>query len=115
MVSTIGHELHKLRRAALNPFFSTQSVRKLQPVIEERVDRLLSRLYEYGKTSKEPVSIMYPFSAFTNGEYWEAITPILSFNEADHFLDVINEYAFARSDRLSMKTSLHYFCGAQLC
>ncbi|WYZ39302.1 hypothetical protein EsH8_III_001216 [Colletotrichum jinshuiense] len=79
-LATIGHEHHKLRRSALNPFFSTQSVRKLQPVIEERVDALLNRLLERSQQSQEPLNVMYPFSAFTN--------------------DVINEYSFARSDHL---------------
>ncbi|KAG7058520.1 Cytochrome p450 [Colletotrichum scovillei] len=79
-LATVNHDHHKLRRAALNPFFSTQTVRKLQPVIEERVDALLDRLLELSERSKEPLDVMYPFSAFTN--------------------DVINEYSFARSDHL---------------
>ncbi|KXH65636.1 hypothetical protein CSAL01_06716 [Colletotrichum salicis] len=79
-LATVNHDHHKLRRAALNPFFSTQTVRKLQPVIEERVDALLDRLLELSQRSKEPLDVMYPFSAFTN--------------------DVINEYSFARSDHL---------------
>lgn len=81
-LSTIDHNHHKLRRASINPFFSTQSVRRLQPVIEERADALLNRLRWLHKeqTPGTPVDLMYPFSAFTN--------------------DVINEYAFARSDHL---------------
>ncbi|KAF1735461.1 Trichodiene oxygenase [Beauveria bassiana] len=52
-----------------------------QPIIEERVDQLLGRLRDEGKTRPtEPIDVMYPFSAYTN--------------------DVINEYAFARSDHL---------------
>ena len=51
----------------MNPFFSAQSVRKLQPVIEERVDALLERLREDGKKAKGPIDILYPFSAFTSG------------------------------------------------
>lgn len=67
-LSTIDHEHHKRRRSAINPFFSTQSVRKLQPVIEERVDALLHRLLAYSKAKPgEPLNIMYPFSAFTYG------------------------------------------------
>jgi len=66
-VSTIDHDHHKLRRAALNPFFSTQSVRSLQPVIEERVDALLNRFYSHSKSSGEPLDMLYPFAAFTNG------------------------------------------------
>lgn len=83
-LATLDHEHHKLRRSALNPFFSTQSVRNLQSVIEERVDRLLEALYKFAATQdRRPLDIMYPFSAFTN--------------------DVINEYAFARSNHLIEK------------
>ncbi|KAK1836967.1 cytochrome P450 CYP542B3 [Podospora conica] len=78
-IGTVDHRLHKLRRAALNPFFSLQSVRALQPVLEERVDALLARLRAEGLHRRE-INIIYPFSAFTN--------------------DVINSYAFARHDDL---------------
>ncbi|KAJ2903702.1 Cytochrome p450 [Zalerion maritima] len=79
-LSTIDHDHHRLRRSALNPFFSNQGVKSLQPVIEERADTLLERLQAYGQTSSKPLNIMYPFSAFTN--------------------DVICEYSFARSEHL---------------
>ncbi|OIW31159.1 cytochrome P450 [Coniochaeta ligniaria NRRL 30616] len=75
-LSTVDHELHRTRRAAVAPFFSTQSVRRLQPVVEERVDALLHRL----RGTRGVVDLMYPFSAFTN--------------------DVIEEYSFARSHHL---------------
>jgi hypothetical protein len=63
-LATIDHDHHRLRRGAVAPFFSTQSVRLLQPVIEERVDALLERL----RGLRGVVDLMYPFSAFTNGE-----------------------------------------------
>ncbi|KJZ75747.1 hypothetical protein HIM_04904 [Hirsutella minnesotensis 3608] len=80
-LATIDHHHHRLRRNVLNPFFSTQSVRKLQPILEERVDALLNALASYATArGQEPLNIMYPFSAFSN--------------------DVINEYAFARCNHL---------------
>ncbi|TQW05438.1 Cytochrome P450 [Cordyceps javanica] len=80
-LATLDHDHHRLRRTPLNQFFSTKSVRDLQPILEERVDRLLARLHQEGRTRPtEPINLMYPFSAYTN--------------------DVINEYAFARSDHL---------------
>lgn len=73
-LATIDHYHHKLRRSALNHFFSTQSVRNLQPVLEERVNALSDALVKYATTRKgEPLNIMYPFSAFSNG-----VSPILS-------------------------------------
>lgn len=67
-LATIDHNSSKLRRSALNPFFSTQTVRNLQPVIEERVDALLDAFQNYAEVSMgQPLDVMYPFSAFTNG------------------------------------------------
>jgi cytochrome P450 len=41
MFETMSHDLHRNRRAALNPFFSEHSVQALEPVIREKVDELL--------------------------------------------------------------------------
>ncbi|KAJ4422630.1 hypothetical protein N0V82_002749 [Gnomoniopsis sp. IMI 355080] len=81
--STVDHDLHKLRRTALNPFFSTAKVQEFQPIIEAQVDNVLRRLDEHARISKEPLDLVVVFSAFTN--------------------DVINEYAFARSEHLVEK------------
>jgi hypothetical protein len=40
----VDHSTRRMRRAALNPYSSTASVRRLQPVIEERVSVRLERL-----------------------------------------------------------------------
>lgn len=67
-LATLDHDHHRIRRAPLNQFFSYKSVRDLQPIIEERVDQLLGRLRDEGKTRPtEPIDVMYPFSAYTNG------------------------------------------------
>lgn len=69
-LATTEHNLPKLRRSALNPFFSTQTVRNLQPVIEERVDALLDAFQNYAEVSNgQPLDVMYPFSALTNGTH----------------------------------------------
>ncbi|KAK7733113.1 hypothetical protein SLS53_008301 [Cytospora paraplurivora] len=47
---TVDRNLHKVQRAALNPFFSTSEVHKLQGVVEEQVDNLLDRLYALAET-----------------------------------------------------------------
>lgn len=79
--STVDHDLHKIRRAALNPFFSAAKVRELQPIIDAQVDNVLRRLDEHVRASKkEPLDLVVVFAAFTN--------------------DVVNEYAFARSEHL---------------
>ena len=64
--STVSADLHRLRRSALNPFFSKASVRKLQPVIQEKVDILLARLKEFGG-SGAVMNVGHAFAAYTNG------------------------------------------------
>lgn len=49
-VATVSHELHRTRRAALNPYFSKASVRRLEPVIQETLQTLLSRFVACAKT-----------------------------------------------------------------
>ncbi|CAF3431566.1 unnamed protein product [Fusarium graminearum] len=86
-LAAIDHGLNKLRRSALIPLYTTQTVRELQPVIEERVEALLTAFMNYAEVSNgQPLDVMYPYSALTNV-----------------YLDVINEYAFARSDHLVEK------------
>ena len=65
-----GHDQHKARRAALNRFFSTASVRRLQPIIAEKVQTLIQRLRGF-KDVKGDVGVIkgdYAFAAFTNGK-----------------------------------------------
>ncbi|KAL2433865.1 Cytochrome P450 monooxygenase tpcC [Exophiala dermatitidis] len=79
--STNPHDLHKARRAALSPYFSMQSVRKLQAVIEEKADMLMRRFKRFGESAPEdrkPVDLPIAFAAYA--------------------YDVVVEYAFARSD-----------------
>ena len=70
--STNPHDLHKARRAALSPYFSMQSVRKLQSVIEEKVDLLMGRFKGFGETNdkeggKKPVNLEVAFAAYAYG------------------------------------------------
>jgi cytochrome P450 len=41
--ATVPHNLHRIRRAALNPFFSKRSVYKIEPLIMDKVQRLCAR------------------------------------------------------------------------
>ena len=65
-----GHDQHKARRAALNRFFSTASVRRLQPIIAERVQTLIERLRGFRDVNGDAGVIKggYAFAAFTNGK-----------------------------------------------
>jgi hypothetical protein len=63
---TNGHDLHRLRRSALNPFFSKASIRKLQPLFDAKMDQLIERFEEFQK-SGEVMVLNHAFAALTNG------------------------------------------------
>ena len=73
---TVGHDLHRIRRAAINPFFSKQKVAALQPVIQQLVDKLCNK-FEKCKGTGEVIPMECAFDAFT--------------------MDVITEYALDTS------------------
>ncbi|KAF2494452.1 oxoglutarate/iron-dependent oxygenase [Lophium mytilinum] len=74
---TPGHDMHRMRRAAMNPYFSKSKVRSLQPRITEVLDKLMGRFRDF-QESEEPMVISLAYAALTN--------------------DIAMEYAFGRSD-----------------
>ena len=113
-LSTAAHDLHRSRRAAISPFFSMQNVRKLQPVIQEKVDILVQRFIEKGRKG-EVINVGHAFSALTNGIWFLfclSHSVVFSFliqdislpnsqmrtlTESIIFQDIIVEYSFATS------------------
>ncbi|KAF6817883.1 cytochrome p450 [Colletotrichum plurivorum] len=75
--STVPHELHRLRRGALNPFFSVRSVARLEPLVRSKVEKLSAR-FAGATEAGEVVRLDAAFMALT--------------------MDVICDYAFT-SDR----------------
>jgi cytochrome P450 len=75
--STVGHDHHRLRRGALNSFFSKRAVTQLEPVIQEKVGKLCRRFGAVLQTG-EVVRADAAFVALT--------------------MDVISQYSFARDD-----------------
>lgn len=63
-VGTVDHDIHKQRRAALNPFFSKKSVSQLEPTIQDNIDKLCARLLESAGTGK-PVNLSDAFSCLS--------------------------------------------------
>lgn len=82
MFSTVTHDQHKLRRAALNRFFSMASVRRLQPLLEDNVNRLLERFRE-AKSSGVIIPLEHAFAALTNGRHLLVCVPLLQVADAD--------------------------------
>lgn len=75
--ATNGHELHRIRRAAIAPFFSIKSVQRLEPSVQSVIDRLILRFKGLRGTGKV-INILHVYCALT--------------------LDVISEYSFGRAD-----------------
>ncbi len=78
---TADHDLHHIRRAALMPFFSTASVKKVEPFIQEVTDKLTARLYGL-KGSGKPINLLDVFSSFTGD-----VTGKYAFNKDFGYLD----------------------------
>ncbi|RDW58461.1 hypothetical protein BP5796_12391 [Coleophoma crateriformis] len=75
--STMPHDLHKLRRAAIAPYFSLQSARRLQPVIQKAANSVIETL-QSRQNSSSVVDATEIFAAYSN--------------------DVVMEYSFGRSE-----------------
>ncbi|KAL8841191.1 MAG: hypothetical protein Q9170_001045 [Blastenia crenularia] len=81
IVATIHHETHRMRRNSINGFFSNASIRRVEPIIREYLEKMLSRWDENsGKDGK--VLQMHPiFKAYAS----DVITTY-AFGDCFHFL-----------------------------
>lgn len=73
---TVGHDLHKMRRAAFSKFFSPAYIRRLEPVLEDIVNKMIRNVTADIEAGKK-VNLVHAFSALTQ--------------------DVITEYCFSSS------------------
>jgi cytochrome P450 len=64
VISTIGHDHHRLRRSVINQFFSKKSVVDLEPIIQEKTDKLAEKLKQ-SATRGEVLKFEYALSALT--------------------------------------------------
>lgn len=63
-VGTIGHDLHRLRRGALNNFFSKRAVTKLEPTIQQIADNGCNLLRNRG-ADRHTLNLRNYFAAFS--------------------------------------------------
>lgn len=63
-VGTTGHELHRIRRGALNGFFSKRSIASLAPAIQELVEDGCNLLRKRGENGRE-LNLRNFFAAFS--------------------------------------------------
>ena len=71
---TVDHDLHRLRREALGPFFSKRNVTSLEPRIRSKIELLCQRLDEH-VVSQDPINLTVASLALT--------------------MDILTDYAFA--------------------
>lgn len=81
IVATVDHDLHRKRRNTINNFFSSASIRRLEPIMKESMGRLLSRMEAAGKTA-EVLPMHYVLKACTS----DVITKY-AFGDSFHFLE----------------------------
>ncbi|KAI1389790.1 cytochrome P450 [Hypoxylon trugodes] len=81
ILATQDHDLHRKRRAVLNPLFSQQNVRRLEPVINDALANLFYRMDGWAKTGT-PLRMNVAFRAATKD-----IIQAYAFGEGDKCLD----------------------------
>ena len=64
MFGTVSHDLHRLRRGALNRFFSKQAITGVEPLIRELIEKLCARFERFRETG-EPVDTLQAYAALT--------------------------------------------------
>ena len=74
-LSTISHELHRIRRGALSNFFSKASLQRLEPGVQAQIDKLVSRL-RHLQGSGRNVNLLDVYACLTG--------------------DIIGQYAFGK-------------------
>ena len=62
--ATLDHDLHRVRRGALNPYFSKRMVQRLEPRVKQKVLALKQRLVE---SAGEVIDIYDGTAALTLG------------------------------------------------
>ena len=89
-LSVFPSQLHRMRRAPMSMFFSKASVRRLEPLVCNAVDKLTNAMQTH-KNSGQPVVLNSAYSAYS--------------------IDIISEYCFANSfnmlDDHSFRTSMN--------
>jgi cytochrome P450 len=82
---SFDHDKHRLRRGALNRYFSKQAVGKFEPYIQQTAAKFAKRLLEYRNTG--PLTISAAYSSFTTDVITEyCFGKTFDFLSRDHFM-----------------------------
>lgn len=91
--ATVDHDLHRIRRAAQNPYFSKRQILNFSPYIQSCIDKLISRLACEYNNRKKILCLSQAYCCFS--------------------CDIVTEYCFAKGyDFLSSPDFLSPFPGA---
>jgi cytochrome P450 len=78
---SVDHRRHRIRRQPMNPFFSQQRIRHLEPMLRGMMDKLRKGMKAW-KERKTPLHMYHAFNAFTTDVVVE-----YSMGESFHYLD----------------------------
>ncbi|GAB1198911.1 hypothetical protein APSETT444_008241 [Aspergillus pseudonomiae] len=78
---TVDYRRHRIRRQPMNPFFSQQRIRQLEPMLRGMVDKLCHGLRAW-KDRQAPLHMYHPFNAFTTDVVVE-----YTMGDSFHYLD----------------------------
>jgi cytochrome P450 len=81
MIAAVDHDRHRMLRANMNPYFSMRRIRSLEPLIQNLVKKLVTRLNDF-KGTGVPLTIQYPFTCYST----DVITSY-TMGSAFHYLD----------------------------
>lgn len=90
-LTTVDHDLHRLRRSLISQFFSKRAITALDPLINNKIDKFCERIDSYEKTGQD-VNFDAAFAALTA----EVITQYFFGKEFD-YINVEN-FNFANRD-----------------
>ena len=82
IVATVHHDTHRLRRNSINGFFSNASIRRVEPIIKENVEKMLARWNDDAGKDGKILRIHPIFKAFASD-----IITTYAFGDSFHFLD----------------------------
>ena len=82
IVATVDHEMHRMRRNSINGFFSNASIRRVEPIIKENLEKMLARWID--PTAKDG-KVLHMHTVFK--AYASDIITTYAFGDCFHFLD----------------------------
>jgi len=81
--ATVDHDLHKIRRAAQNPFFSKKQIQLFAPYIQSSVEKLIGRFANEYKGLEKPLTLSDAYGCFSGDIMME-----YCFSKNHNFLDI---------------------------